>query len=567
MVSIRRLLVSEIGCRTFLIPPYQRGYRWSDKDVKLLLQDLIHFLHADNEHKYCLQPIVLQKDSNGHDLVVDGQQRLTTLLIVLAVLCDFRMSDIPWDIEYTVENRSKLKNLLASPGSSINDYFRNKVREYVSTWVGENRSDAGELRELILAGTYKGNQKKELFFIEYFIDEAEDGQQAFNRINAGKTPLTSSELLRARFMVSDSGLPSAEVYEIAKEWELINSTLENSQFWAIWNTRRMPTSPTKMDLLFAIVAKHKFDKNAKYEDSLAVFHSFEKYIDEQDICNNMNGKSISEGLRLRRAWEKLLRCWWWMRSCYDDLELYHLLGWIAIFTEHQVYVLYNTYWIEKAKCNINAFKKILRGMVRESLIADCPSFDSYTYILGAAKLRPFFVLINSLVAIKRHDRFRFDLYAQGGWDIEHIASQTDNPLDNVEDQKQWLELAKREMSEAEKSEFENTVGDKFDDQWRVIWRRFADVNDSVQDKDGLGNLALLDYKTNRAYKNAIFPAKRRKIFEVREETARYVPPATELAFAKSFTASAAQMRYWGESDAVEYRNTLQKLYSDFMKGE
>ncbi len=485
----------------------------------------------------------------------------------MAVLCNSGVADIPWDIEYTVENRSRLKHLLVSPGNLINDWFRGNVRDYVSRWKRDNPRDAEELRELILTGTCKGDQKKELFFIEYFIDKSEDGQQAFNRINAGKTPLTSSELLRARFMVSDSGLPSGEAYEIAKEWELINSALENPQFWALWNTRKMPTSPTKMDLLFAIVAKHKFDKNAKHGDSLAVFHAFEKYIDEQDIPDDANERQISEGSRLRSAWENLLRCWWWMRSCYDDSELYHLLGWIAAFTEHQVYVLYNTYWIEKAHCKINAFKKILRGMVQESLTRICPNLDSYTYALGAAKLRPFFVLMNSLVAIKRQDRFRFDLYAQGGWDIEHIASQTDNPLDDVEDQHQWLELAKREMSEEERQEFENTVGDKFDDHWRVIWAKFADANNSVQDKDGLGNLALLDYKTNRAYKNAIFPAKRRTIFEVREGMSRYVPPATELAFAKAFTASAAQMRYWGESDAVEYRNTLQKLYNDFMDGE
>ncbi len=49
--------------RAFHIPSYQRGYRWTEVEVKALLDDLWEFAQREpNKHEfYCLQPIVLQK--------------------------------------------------------------------------------------------------------------------------------------------------------------------------------------------------------------------------------------------------------------------------------------------------------------------------------------------------------------------------------------------------------------------------------------------------------------------------------------------------------------------------
>lgn len=64
----------------FILPDYQRGYRWGSEEVKLLLDDI--FANADRA--YCLQPVVVKnlgKDTDGNDLyeLIDGQQRLTTI--------------------------------------------------------------------------------------------------------------------------------------------------------------------------------------------------------------------------------------------------------------------------------------------------------------------------------------------------------------------------------------------------------------------------------------------------------------------------------------------------------
>ena len=75
--------------RTFHIPDYQRGYRWTSQQVEELLQDLLVFAigEKNTDAYYCLQPIVVRNDvANNRLEVIDGQQRLTTLKIILHYL-------------------------------------------------------------------------------------------------------------------------------------------------------------------------------------------------------------------------------------------------------------------------------------------------------------------------------------------------------------------------------------------------------------------------------------------------------------------------------------------------
>ena len=84
----------------FYISSYQRGYRWSADQVCQLIEDLeefynYHYKYDENKF-YCLQPLVVKeregKKENGENIesvmleVIDGQQRLTTILILLQAL-------------------------------------------------------------------------------------------------------------------------------------------------------------------------------------------------------------------------------------------------------------------------------------------------------------------------------------------------------------------------------------------------------------------------------------------------------------------------------------------------
>ena len=80
-ITLEDKLVGEVKGE-FVIPSYQRGYRWEPKQVKTLLEDISY----SNGNPYCLQPVVVRKrDDNKYELI-DGQQRLTTIYILLKYL-------------------------------------------------------------------------------------------------------------------------------------------------------------------------------------------------------------------------------------------------------------------------------------------------------------------------------------------------------------------------------------------------------------------------------------------------------------------------------------------------
>jgi Protein of unknown function DUF262 len=91
MIAAHQHTVSEVLGDKFLheIPPYQRPYAWTPDEAKQLYVDLREAVEASNDEPYFLGSVVLirpQGELVGQ--VVDGQQRLTTLTILAAVLRD-----------------------------------------------------------------------------------------------------------------------------------------------------------------------------------------------------------------------------------------------------------------------------------------------------------------------------------------------------------------------------------------------------------------------------------------------------------------------------------------------
>nr|WP_081775345.1 DUF1524 domain-containing protein [Acetobacter persici] len=81
-------------------------------------------------------------------------------------------------------------------------------------------------------------------------------------------------------------------------------------------------------------------------------------------------------------------------------------------------------------------------------------------------------------------------------------------------------------------------------------------------KDSIGNLALLDSKTNRSYQNAIFPLKRQHII-ARDESAIFVPLCTKNVFLKYYSAHVNDMLRWTVKDMENYQNAIIQTFTEF----
>lgn len=95
----------------FKIPDYQRPYSWGTEQALQLLDDLEGALERDTDEPYFLGSIVLVKDGASPEAeVIDGQQRLTTLSILFAILRDLTRND---------QLASELSELVLEPGKIL----------------------------------------------------------------------------------------------------------------------------------------------------------------------------------------------------------------------------------------------------------------------------------------------------------------------------------------------------------------------------------------------------------------------------------------------------------------
>lgn len=95
-ILLETKLVGEIE-GTFIIPSYQRGYRWGKDEVLRLLNDV----YLNGKKNYCLQPVVVRKSPDGYELI-DGQQRLTTIYLIYRFMKDVNpfFSDPKFNLDY-----------------------------------------------------------------------------------------------------------------------------------------------------------------------------------------------------------------------------------------------------------------------------------------------------------------------------------------------------------------------------------------------------------------------------------------------------------------------------------
>lgn len=574
--EIEEIRVKNLGSRHFLIPSYQRGYRWSPQNVKELLDDLKSFCKerkSDLRLKYCLQPIVLQKTDRG-ERIVDGQQRITTISLILYALSE-RKTDFPWDLEYEELDVSLKKILSDGLGKngrkiSINEYFMLGVIRATERWRNDNKDFVGDVYDA-LCPTEGVVGIGGVFFIQYYIPELglegsdKKAHETFDELNDGKIPLTSSELIKACFLVYDSGLPIEEQLSIAKEWEVLEKALQDQELWAIWNTREYDDCPTRIDLLFGVIVGSKMD--LRLYDKLIIYHDVEKWIDQTIKASHCERKDA-----LSELWEKVLRCYWWMAWCVKDVRVHNLLGWLAWHTEDSVAILYKEIWLKQSKsCSSRFYLSLQKRIIEEKFKNRSHDLSQYSYDTNKEDIPYILGLVNVLRANDQNERLPFDLIRNrngGGWSwqIEHINSQTENSLEDENVRRNWIEMASEELSPDERKELsgKSTITEK----WRYVVNKFAPRDEilKLQNEHCVGNLALLDSVTNEGYKNAIFPRKRKIIFSVAKNVStlgRPILPCTMMAFSKMESSNAAQMRFWSQTDAERFQEDQQKLLDAF----
>ena len=165
LIPIEKLLE-----KYFFIPSYQRGYRWKKRQVIDLLDDIIEFQKKDKEKEefYCLQPIVVTEKENKTWEVIDGQQRLTTLYIILSYLEDARKimfsSSEKFSISYETREKEEysskrfLEEILQTESvnnKNIDFYHISQAFLTIKKWFEDNNINKADFLNALLKVDYR----------------------------------------------------------------------------------------------------------------------------------------------------------------------------------------------------------------------------------------------------------------------------------------------------------------------------------------------------------------------------------------------------------------------------
>ena len=244
---INDLLIDEEGQpNKFWIPAYQRGFRWTPLQVTQLLDDIWEFILDSEEGSrqafYCLQPLVIKAKDDGAYEVIDGQQRLTTIYILLTYLDKIASLLGKQRFEIHFETRGEanepfLANIDLDRADENIDFFHIcNAYHAIETWFSD-RDQMHKLKLLqhLLNDDEAGRNVKVIWFE---LAVSENPVNAFARLNVGKIPLTNDELIRALFLNRSNGTEvdaTSLQLKIAYEWDQLEKALQVDPFWFFLN--------------------------------------------------------------------------------------------------------------------------------------------------------------------------------------------------------------------------------------------------------------------------------------------------------------------------------------------
>ena len=565
------------GNHHFYIPSYQRGYRWDKKQVEDLLKDIWDFAKKTNYEDgefYCLQPIVVKEktwEKDGTSIigweVIDGQQRLTTLWLLLQYLksknndCEKELYDLYY------ETRPNIDFYNLAPKNDIDSFYAHNAKVFIENWFSKNKVKKSKIEEVLFDSYDDEEQMPQVKFIWYVVENKDDlnSIKVFNNLNKGKIKLTNAELIKALFVLKAKE-ENYSINELMLEWNMIENSLHDDKFW-LFLANKNYNPPTRIDLIFDFLTK----KTAKDDDDFS-YRKFQGLYDKQTTDLNINS--------FEEAWKEVKTIYQLFLFWYKNESLYHYIGYLLA-----IGVLHKDIFDKLSNLPKNQTLDKAKLLIKEKINISVEKIKEISYEDGDV-VRKILLLFNIESCTKSNAyRFPFDLYKNESWDIEHIASQTDNNLQKTTDKIEWLNFTetiicdKDEWSELQKQarnlalslrETNKDEGNKFPELYQKIIETIESDNekDTIENKDLIGNLTLLDAGTNRSYGNALFQTKRQKILK-KDINGHFIPPCTKNIFLKYYTSESSNnsqwKNTWSQPDVDSYTEKMIDTIKEFLK--
>ena len=567
-IQLGEKLIGEIKGE-FYVPSYQRGYRWDERQVKALLNDI----YDNGEDPYCLQPIVVRKDEQGRYELIDGQQRLTTLFIIYKYMVD-RWPEYIDNINYTLTYETREGNVdffnhmddVQLANANIDFFFMHKAYLTVKDWFAMERDE----KPLHVASDITKYFDKNVKIIWYELQDGtrEDATRLFTRLNIGRIPLTNAELIKALFLCKGKDkkqIDKRRQLEIALQWDMIERELNDEDFWYFLTKKKAETYSTRIELIFDFIASERVNRN----DPLSTFLYFNE--------RKEKGEDLSE------LWEEILRYYYRLKEWYKKDALYHRIGYLVASGHMTMNQIVDT-TINKRK---SEQEQMLDDEIRKSVKFPRVSYAELRYDTTYDYISRLLLLFNVVSVMNHtHSRFPFKIYNTEQWSLEHIHPQ--HPEEMKNDQKLWKDwMSIQKISLEQLPVNKETTGSQkasliaeievFLVKERVTKEDFKSLSGKVMtclsDKSeddlthSLSNMALLSKSHNSALNNSSFDAKRREIIEM-DKGGEFIPYCTRNVFMKYYTdPEKVQMMIWSKDDRDGYIAAMNEVLKPYKAEE
>lgn len=634
-MEIKLISVGEIlnTNKEFVVPSYQRGYRWTERQVEDLLNDIWEFKNdiGKLEEKkrqgkfYCLQPIVVKNKNIGDNKyeVIDGQQRLTTIYIILSYLENTEN----FSIEYKTRKKSKnfLKEIkqIKDSDRNIDFYYMSRAFRCIKDWFENKENTKEDFGEVL---------KQNVEFIWYEVDEKANGVEIFTRINMGKIPLTNAELIKALFLKrsnfdkdeKDEKKIKLRQLEIANEWDSIEYSLQNDEFWYFLN-KEENTISTRIEFIFDLIANEivenpeEFlkeinekigDKNKNIKEAKKQIEKFKGKRDDYWTFMVFNtlfeyGREDEKAI-IEYLWEKIKSYFLTFQEWFNDRELYHKIGYLITVGEKGIEKLIK----EAREKTKSEFKEELDNWIKKSLEFD-GELEDLEYGPSNQRITNILLLFNIMTLWENKDsnaRFLFDRFKKDKWSLEHIHARNSKSLrgtqleiwlkrhkevlennirnldfdikhlEYLKDMDMFKELFDKFQKDEDKAQLKSEIIKKTIQKIEEIIKKKKKIEEDEINKiqtvvfrifneeeniNSIENLTLLSFKANACLSNDVFVVKRQKIIDL-DKKGSFIPICTKNVFLKYYSKNPSQLYFWSEKDKKSYLEAIKETIKDYL---
>lgn len=571
------------------IPEYQRGYKWTKDNIIQLLEDIEHYQESADSF-YCLQNItIIPSDIKGKECfnVIDGQQRLTTLFILVSYLQKDDTNKILLPsldvLQYSVRSDTDkfLKEKVVSgdiwkekiePGKAIHkdEFYICQACATIDEWFKGKDCSNKEFFD-----NFKNKVLNDVILIVNKLDKGSNEENIFANLNGGKVDLDGSDLLRAILITkaanekhpsSESSYnfntplvnieitegPSSRVNEYR-----IRLGMELDSIAAWWSKPDVKTFYSQ--ILPNDISKNKNFLCSKYPIGLLYLAFFEAYKDmancpKETNIGNVDIRFFENGIDLNHRvgddhyelYTAILKLHRTLKEWFENTEIYNLLGYLFFnykgnnVSFSEVWKLWNNNQNE----NKDSFKEDLKSLVRAKLLSSFESNNNDTPEDNKAAVSVFEENIKNVNYNWYEDKNLYNILVL----MDIIPSDTISlsnrlPVDyfkaNSEDKEHIRPQTENEKDTTETENYQGYL-------------------------NSIGNLVLLDSGINRSYGNALYQDKVQRIVNAYFREHKYIRPYTFSVFLTKLDDKGEIKSGWTDDEIQETANKVYEKIARFL---